>query len=86
MCEEIFAEGNYNFELFNYCLEKVFEEQRKEKEEEERRLEAERPKVSFFQNVKNSKFYIFVTFAIIVFSMGLLATNYMNYLPKGTNI
>jgi hypothetical protein len=82
MCEEIFSEGNYNFELFQYCLEKVFEDQRKVKEEEEKRIEAERPKVSFFQSFKNSNFYIFITLALVVVSFGLIINVYLNSLPK----
>jgi hypothetical protein len=82
MCEDIFSEGNYNFELFQYCLEKVFEDQRKEKEEEEKRIEAERPRTTYFQRVKNSNFYIFVTLAIVVISLGMIMTNYLKYLPK----
>jgi hypothetical protein len=82
MCEDIFAEGNYNFELFQYCLEKVFEDQRKVKEEEEKRIEAERPKTNYFAWTKNSNFYIFVTIAMVIVSLGMIATNYFNYLPK----
>ena len=82
ICEDIFSEGNYNFELFHHCLEKVFEEERKQKEEEEKRLEAERPKVSFIQSVKNSRFYKFLSFGLILFSVGMIMMHYYMYLPN----
>ena len=44
MCEDIFGDGNYNLELFQYALEKIFEEERKQKEEEEREIESRTPK------------------------------------------
>lgn len=34
-CESIFSNYNYNFELFKYALEKIFEDERKEQEEKE---------------------------------------------------
>jgi hypothetical protein len=85
MCEDIFGEGNYNFELFHYCLEKVFEDERKIKEEEEKRIEAETPKVSFFQSIKNSRFYKFLSVGLVLFSMGMIMMHYYMYLPNSAS-
>ncbi len=52
ICEDVFGDGNFNFELFQYALEKIFEEERKEQEEEEKRLEESRPKVSWLESIK----------------------------------
>lgn len=64
-CEEVFSNYNYNFELFKYALEKIFDDERKEKEKEE----AKNPKPSFFSNFsftysKGGKNWIYIMFTI----------------------
>jgi hypothetical protein len=85
LCEDIFSTGDFNFELFQYSLEKVFEQERKLEEEEEKRLEAERPKVSFFQSVKNSKFLKYFSGAIVVASIGTIGVHYYLYSSSAFN-
>jgi hypothetical protein len=79
LCEDTFSEGNYNFQLFQYALEKIFEEERKEREEEERRIEESKPKVSLWAKIKKSTFTVYLGAGIIVFSVGMVASHYYLY-------
>lgn len=74
--DQVFGNGNYNFALYKYALEKVCEEERKVREEEERRIEESKPKVSIMDRFKNSNLYIFVSLGIIIFTVGVLAANF----------
>jgi hypothetical protein len=77
---DIFGEGNYNFALYKYALEKVCEEEAKQREEEERRIAESMPKVSILQKFKNSNLYIVISIGIAVLTIGLIASNYYNYI------
>lgn len=79
ICEDIFGEGNYNFELFQYALEKIFEEDRKIREEEERLEEEKNPKISWLQSVKNSKFAKYLSGGLVLFSIGTIGFQYYLY-------
>ena len=79
MCEDIFGDGNYNLELFQYALEKIFEEERKQKEEEEREIESRTPKVSWLESIKKSSFMKYLSGGVIVFSIGALGFQYYLY-------
>jgi len=79
LCEDTFSEGNYNFQLFQYALEKVFEEERKVREEEERIIEESKPKVSWLAKISKSKFTVYLGAGLIVFSMGMVASHYYMY-------
>lgn len=85
-CEDTFSDGNYNFELFQYALEKVFEEERKIKEEEKRREEASRPKVSFFQTIKGSNYSGYFSILLIIFSLGIIGAHYKIYSSSNFNM
>jgi hypothetical protein len=76
---DIFGDGNYNFALYKYALEKVCDEERKEREEEEKRIEEGKPKVSFFQSFKNSNLYLFITLGTVLFTLSLFIANYYFY-------
>lgn len=68
-CEETFSNYKYNFELFKYALEKIFEDERKEREKEEMK----KPKVSYFSSFKNlftgkdSSSWIFIILTVVFF-------------------
>lgn len=79
ICEDIFGEGNFNFELFQYCLEKVFEEERKQEEEEERLLEESRPKVGWLESIKKSNFIKYLSGGVIALSVGSIGLHYYLY-------
>ncbi len=84
MSEDIFGSGDFNFELFQYALEKIMEEERKAEEEEEKRLEESRPKVSWLESIKNSSFIKYLSGGLIVVSIGTLGAHY--YLYSGSSI
>lgn len=75
---DIFGEGNYNFALYKYALEKVCGEEAKQREEEEKRVIESMPKISIFQKFKNSNLYIIMSIGIAVLTVGLIASNYYN--------
>ena len=79
LCEDIFSDGNFNFELFQYALEKVFEEQRKIEEEEERQLEESRPKVSWLESIRKSSFIKYLSGGIMLLSIGSIGVHYYLY-------
>jgi len=85
--DNIFGEGNYNFALYKYALEKVCDEERKEKEEIEKAANAGKPSVSFFsfENYKNSNLYLFISMGIILFTLILAGVNYY-YAQGGSRI
>jgi len=77
--DDIFGNGNYNFPLYKYALEKICEEERKEREKEEEILRASQPQISFFERVKNSNFYLIASVGIILFTVGLVISQYVFY-------
>ena len=79
LCEDIFGEGNFNFELFQYALEKVFEEERKVQEEEERLLEESQPKVSWYSRITKSNFIKYISGGVILLSVGSIGVHYYLY-------
>lgn len=81
IADDKFGNGNYNFALYKYALEKVCEDDRKVKEETERKLNESRPKVSFFENYKNSNLYFFISLGIIFFTVFISASSY--YFSQG---
>jgi hypothetical protein len=78
-CDDTFSNGNYNFQLFQYALEKIFEDERKIKEEEEKREEESRPKTSWFSSIRKSNVSIIFSVVMIVFSLGVLGFHYKMY-------
>jgi len=77
--DSIFGDGNYNFALYKYALEKVCEEERKVKEEKEKEIAASQPKTSifsYFEISKNSNMYLFITLGVVMFTMFLVGANY----------
>ena len=76
---DIFGNGNYNFELYRYALDKIMEEERKEKDEEEKRIYESQPKFSLFEKVKNSNIYYLFSFGVVLFTFIILASGYFNY-------
>ena len=75
ICEYIFSHGDYNLELYKYALDKIFEEDRVKAEEEEKRNEALRPKVSwteFLTKISKGNFGIYLSICFIVFTLGAI--------------
>jgi hypothetical protein len=85
LCEDIFGSGDFNFELFQYALEKIFAEERKLEEEEEKRLEESRPRISFYESVKNSSYFKYLSGAIVVASIGTMGIHYYLYSSSAFN-
>jgi hypothetical protein len=79
ICEDIFGSGNFNFELFQYALERVFEEERKQEEEEQKRLELSKPKVSWLTAISKSNFLKYLTGGVALFSIGTIGAHYYLY-------
>ena len=75
ICEYIFSHGNYNLELYKYALDKIFEEDRIKNEEEEKKKEALRPKVSwseYLTKISKGNFGIYLSICFIVFTLGAI--------------
>lgn len=68
-CENVFSNYNYNFELFKYSLEKIFEEERKVKKEKE-------DKEKLLNPSKGYSFGFWMSIAFLVGIMILLGANY----------
>jgi hypothetical protein len=79
ICEDIFGSGNFNFELFQYALERVFEEERKQEEEEQKRLELSKPKTSWLTAISKSNFLKYLTGGVALFSIGTIGAHYYLY-------
>lgn len=82
VCENVFGDGNYNIELFQYALEKVFEEERKAEEEREKAEEALKPKVSWSQylcNITKSNYVKYFSALFILLSIGAIIAQYFMY-------
>ncbi len=77
LCEETFSEGDFNFELFQYALEKVFEEDRKIQEEEEAKNKPQ--EVSWFTSIKNSSFMKYFSGGVVLLSIGSIGVHYYLY-------
>ena len=82
-CEDIFSEGDYNFELFQHSMEKIFEEERKEQEEKDRIEKELQPQVSWFQSVKGSNFGLWFTAIFLIFSVAVLGFQYHSFSAGG---
>ena len=75
ICEYIFSHGKYNLELYKYALDTVFEEDRKKAEEERKREEALRPKVSwseYLTKISKGNFGVYLSICFIVFTFGAI--------------
>lgn len=86
VCENVFSEGNYNIELFQYSLEKVFEEERKAEEEKEKAEEALRPKVTWTQyllNITKSNYTIYFSIFFVICSFLAIGSQYFMYSDSG---
>jgi hypothetical protein len=82
ICEDIFGSGDYNIELFQYALEKVFEEERKEQEAKEKEEEAKRPKVTWSQylmNLTKSNFSVYLSIAFVILSIFAIGAQFYFY-------
>ena len=72
LCEDTYSHGNYNVEVFQFAFDTVMEEERKQIEEEEKRQEALKPKVSwsdYLVNISKGKFGIYVTICFIFLTL-----------------
>ena len=75
ICEYLFSHGNYNLELYKYALDKIFEEDRVKMEEERKKEEALKPKVSWSQyltKISKGNFGIYLSICFIVFTVGAI--------------
>ena len=82
-CDETFSLGDYNFEIFQHSMEKIFEEERKEQEEKERIEKESQPQHSYFSTTKISNFFFWFTFIFILFSFGTLGYQYFSFKSLG---
>jgi len=72
-CEDVFSNYNYNFDLFKYALEKIFEEERKMKEEKE----AEENVGKNVSDTKGGLSYSYILSVVFFVSiLGIILTNY----------
>ena len=79
ICEYIFSHGNYNLELYKYALDKIFEEDRKKAEEEQKKEEALRPKVSwkdYIMKISKGNFGIYLSICFIIFTLGAIGIQF----------
>ena len=75
ICDSIFGNGKFNLELYKYALDKVFEEYRIKMEEEKKREEAMRPKVSwseYLMKISKGNFGIYLSICFILFTIGAI--------------
>lgn len=82
-CEDIFSEGDYNFELFQHSMEKIFEEERKEQEEKERIEKESQVHETFTERIKNSNFGFWFALIFITFSIAILGFQFYNVSASG---
>lgn len=86
VCETVFSNGNFNIELFQYAIEKVFGEERKEEEEREKAEEAKRPKVTWSQwlaNISKGNFGMYFSIALIMVSAVAIGVHFYLYANTG---
>jgi len=79
ICEDEFGSGDFNFELFQYSLDKIFEEERKIEEQEEIRIEQSKPKVSWLEYIKKSHFMKYFSAGVMILSIGSIGAHYYLY-------
>ena len=75
ICDYIFSNGKFNLELYKYALDKVFEEYRLKMEEEKKKEEALRPKVSWSEyllKISKGNFGIYLSICFILFTIGAI--------------
>ena len=75
ICDYIFGNGKFNLELYKYALDKVFEEYRQKMEEERKKEEALRPKVSwseYLTKISKGNFGIYLSICFILFTIGAI--------------
>jgi hypothetical protein len=76
--EDLFSNGKYNMDLFQYALNKVCEEERKEREEQKKK-NGETEEVGFFSNVYDKltsvKSWGYLTLVFVLISLGLVSYN-----------
>ena len=75
ICDYIFGNGKFNLELYKYALDKVFEEYRLKMEEERKKEEAMRPKVSwseYLMKISKGNFGIYLSICFILFTIGAI--------------
>ena len=79
ICDYIFGTGKFNLELYKYALDKVFEEYRKKIEEERKKEEALRPKVSwseYLMKISKGNFGIYLSICFILFTIGAIGLQF----------
>ena len=75
ICDYIFGNGKFNLELYKYALDKVFEEYRLKMEEERKKEEAMRPKVSwseYLMKISKGNFGIYLSICFVLFTIGAI--------------
>ncbi len=75
-CETTFSNYNYNFELFKYALEKIFEDERKEKEKIEAKEKERLAKEKLNNPSKGYSFGFWVGIVFLTAMVILLGSNY----------
>ena len=75
ICDYIFSNGKFNLELYKYALDKVFEEYRVKMEEERKKEEALKPKVSWSEyllKISKGNFGIYLSICFVIFTIGAI--------------
>jgi len=86
ICEDVFGSGDFNFELFQYSMERVFEEERKAEEEAEKEKALTMPNQSWFQSISKSGFVKFLSGGIVLLSIGSLGAHYYLYSSNASGL
>lgn len=76
--EDLFSNGKYNMDLFQYALNKVCEEERKEREEQKKK-NGEKEEVGFFgyiiEKLTSAKSWGYLTLVFVLISLGIVSYN-----------
>lgn len=84
--EDTFNSAKFNFQLFQYALNHVCDEERKEREkEEEMRLAALPPRKSYFEMVKSSSLSFYISVVVAIFAVGMIGMTYYTHSFKTPN-
>lgn len=81
-CDDTFSQGDYNFEIFQHSMEKIFEEERKEQEAKEQ-MEKENGQNISYAYGKNSNYFFWFSLLFIIFSLSCLGYQYFNFKSIG---
>jgi len=88
MSEDIFSNGEYNYELFKYAIERILDSEQKEKDEKDnnspelklkKQINEEKKKEKNLEANKGNIVSLLLSFLIMLFSMLLIGCHYFIY-------